>query len=117
MSEEFGESSTLFVITHRPGPNFKPDVAPTEQEGVPEHFAYVQQLDSAGAILLSGPLLAEGAGGLMVLSSHIDAAEAATIAQNDPAAKSGLVIAEVVPWLVTAGDLAAAGAGDASDRT
>jgi uncharacterized protein YciI len=105
MSEHFGKYPTLYVIAHRPGPKFKPGVAPTEQEGVPEHFAYVQQLEASGSILLSGPMLADGAGGLMVLSPHIGAAEAAAIAEGDPAAKTGLVSAEVVPWKITAGDV------------
>jgi uncharacterized protein YciI len=104
MADQFGNSPTLFVVRHLPGPNFRPEVAPTEQDGVAEHFAYVQQLEESGAILLSGPMLAEGAGGLMVLGPHIDAAEAAGIAENDPAAKTGLVVTDVVPWLITAGD-------------
>lgn len=105
MAEQFSESTTLFTITHLPGPAFNHDVPPTEQEGVAEHFAYVQSLEASGAILLSGPMLAEGAGGLMVLGPHITAVEAGAIARDDPAVQSGLVVAKVVPWLITAGDL------------
>ncbi|AFJ34610.1 YciI family protein [Mycobacterium sp. MOTT36Y] len=104
MADQFDNRPTLFVIRHLPGPNFRPEVAPTEQDGVAEHFAYVRQLEESGAILLSGPLLAEGAGGLMVLSPRVDAAEASRIAENDPAIKSGLVVADVLPWMITAGD-------------
>jgi uncharacterized protein YciI len=107
MADRFSDSPTLFIITHRPGPNFNPEVPQTEQEGVPDHFAYVQALEASGAILLSGPMLAAGAGGLMVLSPGTSAAEAATIAENDPAAKTELVIAEVVPWMITAGNISA----------
>lgn len=107
MADEFSQAQILFAITHRPGPNFRPELPPTKQVGVAEHFAYVQALEASGAILLSGPMLAPGSGGLMVLSHGIGAPEAARIAEDDPATKSGLVIAEVVPWMITAGDAAA----------
>lgn len=90
-----------FAIFHRPGPAWDADREATEQDGIAEHFAYLSGLAETRTVILGGPFLAPGVGGLLVTRTGLDATEAREIAENDPAVKRGLITAEVWPWFVT----------------
>ncbi len=95
------EGAPCFVVFHVPGPRWVPKRHPLQQPGVNEHFAYLAGAFESGKILMGGPFLAEDAGGMMILNTEISENEARTLAAEDPGVASGLIRAEVRPWMVT----------------
>ena len=86
------------AIIHTPGPNWQSGTPYREQPGVGEHVAYMRQQLENGMLLIGGPFL-DDSGGMMVCS-HADMAKATELAEADPAVKSGLLKAEVKPWML-----------------
>lgn len=92
---------TRHIILHSPGPAWDRDRPVTEQPGVPEHVAYLQELARRKKIDISGPFLKDGTGGMILLAAEIGADEAERIGAEDPGVKTGLIRYEVRPWLIT----------------
>lgn len=89
-----------FVVLHHPGPQWQAGKPIFEQAGVQEHVAHYRQLLDAGKLALGGPHLDARGGGMMVPAAGVSEDEITRFAQEDPAVKSGLLLAEVRPWLI-----------------
>jgi uncharacterized protein YciI len=90
-----------FVIFHRPGPAWKPDTSPLEQPGVAAHFEYLQSAFRAGRIEMAGPFPQGSSGGMIIMTAAATETDARALVQGDPGVTSGLILAEVRPWLIT----------------
>jgi uncharacterized protein YciI len=89
-----------FVVSHLPGPTWKPGVPAFEQDGLQLHVAHYATLLQDGKLLMGGPFIDGRSGGLMIVEPQVDEAELRQFAADDPAVKSGLLTFEVRPWLV-----------------
>lgn len=91
------------VIAHLPGPEWLAGVPFPEQPGVHLHMANMKSWLDAGRIVVGGPFLDERGGGTVITRfDDLDAAIGA--ANDDPAVKAGLLIADVRPWLLAMWD-------------
>ena len=88
------------VILHTPCPAWIAGKSPFEQPGIQEHVAHYRQLLQQGKLALGGPFLDGAAGGMMISEPGIPEQELIAFAQADPAVKSGLLRADVRPWLI-----------------
>jgi uncharacterized protein YciI len=70
---------------------------------MPAHRDYLRQLDTAGALVLSGPFTDRRGGMLLLRAESEDAARA--IAEADPLVKHGVHTYELRHWRITGGDL------------
>jgi len=91
---------TRHVIFHTPGPTWLPGKSLFDQEGVQDHVNHYRKLHSDGRLFMGGPFLDAAGGGMMISEEGISEKELSEFAQADPAVKSGLLIAELRPWLV-----------------
>lgn len=89
-----------FVILHVPGPNWLPGKTLFEQPGVREHVEHFRKLLQAGKLALGGPHLDARGGGMMIPAPGVSEDEIRSFAADDPAVKSGVLVAEVRPWLI-----------------
>jgi uncharacterized protein YciI len=89
-----------YVILHSPGPNWDEGKPFFEQLGVEEHVAHFRKLQQQGKLHLGGPYLDATAGGMMIPESGQTEQELLAFALADPAVKSGLLKAEIRPWLI-----------------
>lgn len=89
-----------YVILHSAGPSWQLDKSMFEQAGVQEHVAHYRKLLEAGKLALGGPHLDEKGGGMMIPVAGVSQDEITRFANDDPAVKSGLLLAEVRPWLI-----------------
>jgi uncharacterized protein YciI len=89
-----------FVVIHTPGPNWVPGKPVFEQDGVREHVEHYRKLLEDGKLALGGPHLDAKGGGMMVPAAGVSEDEIAAFAAADPAVKSGLLLAEIRPWLI-----------------
>lgn len=89
-----------YVVFHRPGPNWQPGKSLFEQDGVMDHVAHYRTLLEAGKLELGGPHLDAAGGGMMIPVAGMTEDAVVGFANDDPAVKNGLLIAEVRPWLV-----------------
>ena len=89
-----------FVVIHTPGPKWIAGKSLFEQPGVREHVEHYRTLLEAGKLALGGPHLDGKAGGMMIPAAGVSEAEIAAFAAQDPAVRSGLLLAEVRPWLI-----------------
>lgn len=85
----------MYAIVYRAGPSWKPG-APMEQQGLRDHFYYLEDLHARGVILLAGPLGSDG--GLVLLRAR-DQSEADRLMAADPAVGSGLFVGEARPFV------------------
>lgn len=90
--------TNYYVFLHSPGPNWLPEKTVLDQP-LDEHFAYMDQLQAAGTLVLGGGFL-DGSGAMGVLLAN-SLTEAEQFVANDPAVKKKLVTASVHPWFVT----------------
>jgi uncharacterized protein YciI len=81
-------------------PNWQPNKSMFEQEGVAEHVAHYRQLLEAGKLEFGGPHIDQTGGGMMIPVTGIAEDEITAFANDDPAVRSGLLVATVRPWLV-----------------
>lgn len=88
------------VVFHRPGPAWLAGKNMFEQPGIREHVAHYHQWLAEGKLELGGPHLDATGGGMMVPVAGIPEAEVTRFASDDPAVKSGTLVAEVRPWLI-----------------
>jgi hypothetical protein len=68
---------------------------------LPAHGAYLQQLDAAGTLVLSGPF-ADRKGGMVMIRAESEAA-AREIAEADPLVRAGVDRYELRQWRITGG--------------
>lgn len=74
-----------------------------QQQLVAEHVAYLGRLMEAGQVTQAGALIDTDQGpapdGLVALIVYaVDAEKAATLAQDDPAVRGGLIALDIRPW-------------------
>jgi len=86
---------TLFAITFRPGPNWKPGLPFIEQTKIKEHYAYVKGLFRDGHVFAGGGLGKEN--GLIIFHAR-DQAEADAVLAADPMIRAGVFLGEVRPF-------------------
>jgi uncharacterized protein YciI len=89
-----------FVVLHSPGPKWLAGKTLFEQPGVREHIEHYRKLLEAGKLALGGPHVDDKAGGMMIPTAGVSEEETIRYAAEDPAVKSGLLKAEVRPWLI-----------------
>jgi uncharacterized protein YciI len=94
----------LFVLFHRPGPQWTPGVEFPAQEGIMDHIGFMQRLDQEGRLVLGGPFDDEPAGpadggpvGIAIVDATSQAA-AEELAASDRSVQSGLLVVRVRPW-------------------
>ncbi|HQQ71563.1 MAG TPA: hypothetical protein PLL92_14800, partial [Alicycliphilus sp.] len=68
--------------------------------GVSDHVAHYRRLLDNGKLEFGGPHLDSKGGGMMIPVAGITEQEVKDFANEDPAVKSGLLLAEVRPWLI-----------------
>jgi len=88
-----------YVVVHTPGPNWKPGVPVFEQPGLAQHVEHYRKLLAGGKLALGGPYLDPAAGGMMIPEAGVSEQEIRDFAMADPAVQSGLLKAEIRPWL------------------
>lgn len=89
-----------YIVIHSPGPNWQPGKSMFDQPGVREHVEHYRRLLDAGKLEMGGPHLDARGGGMMIPVAGISQEEITRFAADDPAVKSGLLLAEVRPWLI-----------------
>ncbi len=89
-----------YIVLHSPGPKWLPGKTLFEQPGVREHVEHYRKFLEAGKLALGGPHLDGKAGGMMIPSTGVSEEEVAKYAAEDPAVKSGVLLAEIRPWLI-----------------
>lgn len=89
-----------FVIVHSPGPKWEPGKSMFEQDGLQAHVDHYRQLFADGKLALGGPFMDASGGGMMIPMPGVSQQELEAFAQADPSVRSGLLKAEVRPWLV-----------------
>ncbi|ASS74193.1 hypothetical protein CIG75_03795 [Tumebacillus algifaecis] len=93
-------TTTEYSYLLRPNrPDFITTMTEAEQAVMGEHFVYLQQLLSAGQLILAGPCL-DAAYGVVIFRADSPEA-AAAIMQNDPAVVKAVMSAEVHPFRVS----------------
>ena len=75
----------------------------TYEPHLPDHLAYLDQLDAAGTLVLSGPFTDRTGGMIVVRATSL--AEARGIAEADPLVASGVDRYELHEWRITAGNI------------
>ena len=96
----------IFAICYRRGPNWVEGKKISEQP-LQKHLAYMNALRASGSLLLGGPFV-DDQGGLVIVSA-LDTDEAVRLAADDPAIHTGVMLADVHPWKVLAGEAALTG--------
>lgn len=89
-----------YVVFHRPGPAWQQGSSMFEQPGVSEHVQHYRTWLVAGKLELGGPFLDPAGGGMMIPAAGVSEEELRLFAMDDPAVRSGTLIAEVRPWLI-----------------
>ena len=74
----------------------------TYEPHLPAHFLYLQRLDAAGTLVLSGPF-ADRTGGMIVVRAA-SREEACAIAEADPLVANGVDEYDLREWRLTGGD-------------
>ena len=100
-SDMIASAPTRYVVLHHPGPAWVQALPVVAQPGLAEHLSYLKAAHEAGWIESAGPFLVEGVGGMVITSKQCTEASAVRLAEDDPGVKSGLIRAEVRPWLTT----------------
>jgi uncharacterized protein len=89
-----------FLVTRAWGPAWDPSRRRREQDGWPEHAAFMDKLVEEGFIVLGGPVgELETGGALLVVAAESEEAVRERLA-DDPWPESLLTIERVEPWTV-----------------
>jgi uncharacterized protein YciI len=92
---------SLFVMFHRPGPHWLPQVPFPEQPGIMDHIGFMIGLSHQGRLVLGGPFDDEPADGGPVGIAIVEAdglEDAQVLAGSDESVKAGLLTVQVRPW-------------------
>lgn len=89
-----------FVVLHTPGPKWLAGKTLFEQPGVREHVEHYRRFLEAGKLALGGPHLDGKGGGMIIPTAGVGEEQVTRYAAEDPAVKSGVLLAEVRPWLI-----------------
>lgn len=89
-----------FVVFHMPGPKWISGKTLFDQPCVREHVEHYRKFLEAGKLAQGGPHIDSRGGGMMIPAAGVSEEEVATYAAEDPAVKSGRLLAEVRPWLI-----------------
>jgi uncharacterized protein YciI len=89
--------SQMQVVTHAPGPAWVQGTSFQDQPGIGDHLTTLQGWVAQGRLVLAGPFLDQGAGGMAVVRFD-DVEDARAAAKADPAVGAGLLTAHVRPW-------------------
>ena len=71
-----------------------------DQPGIRDHVEHYRKWLQAGKLDLGGPHLDARGGGMMIPVAGLALDEITKFAEEDPAVKSGLLVAVVRPWLI-----------------
>lgn len=93
-----------YVIFHKPGQRWQPDLDFREQPGVMEHVNHYRKLHEGGKLVMGGPFMDTLQGGMMIPAAGLSMEEIVEFAALDPAVRGGLLIFEVHPWYVAMKD-------------
>ena len=74
----------------------------TYEPHLPAHLAYLDHLDAAGSLVLSGPFGDRTGGMIMVRAASLEAARA--IAEADPLVSAGVDVYNLHEWRLTGGN-------------
>lgn len=88
------------VVFHRPGPQWLAGKSMFEQPGLQQHVEHYRKLLELGKLSLGGPHIDSHGGGMMIPATGVIEAEGLRFAAEGPAVMSGLLLAEVRPWLI-----------------
>ena len=88
-----------YVVQHSPGPQWDKSKSSFEQAGMQEHINHYRKLLQDGKLELGGPFM-DSSGGMMIPAAGVTEDEIRKFAQDDPVVKSGVLRAEVRPWLI-----------------
>jgi uncharacterized protein YciI len=89
---------TIVVVRFAPGPAWVAGKPAHEQPGIGAHVENMKAWAKEGRLRIGGPFL-DSTGGMALLDkTSVD--EAKALAAADPGVVSGLLVAEVHPWLV-----------------
>lgn len=97
--------SPRFLVVHGPGPKWRHDRSPFEQDGVRAHVDHYRKLLADERLALGGPFLDGQGGGMMIAADGVSGDELAAFAAADPAVRDGLLTFQVRTWLVGMGRL------------
>lgn len=89
-----------YLVLHLPGPAWDSAKSSFEQVGIQDHVEHYRRLNQQGKLEFGGPFMDAKAGGMMIPSAGLSEAEIRQFAADDPAVKTGLLVAEIRPWLV-----------------
>ncbi|MBS0448876.1 MAG: hypothetical protein JSR59_23375 [Proteobacteria bacterium] len=89
-----------YVVIHTPGPRWQVGRPIFEQEGVHAHIEHYRRLLQDGRLELGGPFLDIDGGGMMIPAAGLGEQEITEFANADPSVASGLLRAEVRPWMI-----------------
>jgi hypothetical protein len=92
---------TFYVVLRRTGPQWDPSRPLEEQEGWPEHAAFMDGLVDHGFVILGGPLADEHRV-VLVVEAGSEEAVRSTLAR-DPWSGTHLVIDTVDQWTIRLG--------------
>jgi uncharacterized protein YciI len=99
------EMTTYYVVFLVKGDVSTPAESPELQNMQERHIAHMKALHEAGKLVIAGPFLdGQTIRGICVYKTA-SADEARTLAEADPAVKSGRLKVEVHPWMVQKGIL------------
>ena len=89
-----------YVVMHTPGPRWEAGKGMFDQPGIRDHVEHYRKWLQAGKLDLGGPHLDARGGGMMIPVAGLALDEITKFAEEDPAVKSGLLVAVVRPWLI-----------------
>jgi uncharacterized protein YciI len=95
--DQFKEMKTYFIVFLRPGAKMNSDTA-TVQHILKEHLRYSTKMYNEGQAHVLGPVLDESSVCGIVIYGTSTIQEAKAFAEQDPAVKEGVFIADVHPW-------------------
>ena len=88
-----------FVIQHRPGPKWVPNLDFNEQPMVKTHVQYWRTCFYENKLALGGPFL-DGSGGMVLCHANLSLEDVERMAENDPAVQNGLLFFEIKQWFI-----------------
>ena len=99
-----------YVLFHRPGPAWEPELPFLEQPGLQGHVDHFRRHAQEGRLLAAGPFIDAACGGMVLFKPEVTREQALEIAASDPTIRSGLLEYELRPWFSApwAGRLASA---------